>query len=627
MAYVARKDDKEFLFVDGKEGEQHDAIVTILGGRIVFDSPDSLHYLVQEGSSIYLVKETIKTSPPSTPAPGQAPPVTSTPSQPLVKASGSETHIVYVKWPTASLREGPGTNFKVIVEVKKGTSLEVKDDKDQWLLVGLEDGTEGWIGKVTTSSESSSSAAVSVFAQMSKSLMGRVDFPSGRGDPFTVSPDSTHLAYVATTGNKWFVVVDGKAGKQYDDIGGYSLAFSPDSTHFGYAASRGNKWFVVLDGKEGKEYDFIAGGLVFSPDGRHLAYVASTGNKNFVVLDEKEGREEYDGIGGYSLAFSPDSTHFGYAASRGNKWFVVVDGKEGKEYDGIGGYSFYFSYKGSVVENKKEIKKDALAPRPIIPSGKMSQRPTTLPIIYVNFARMGNKWLYDALIKDALVFSPDGRHLAYVARTGNKKSFVVVDGKEGKGYDFIAPGSIVFSPDSTHPAYAGRAGNKWLVVVDGKEGKEFDLIAGDSIVFSPDSTHLAYGAKIANKWFVVVDGKEEEKPYDDGMMTTEAAHREEASEAAKVRAGSREPFMYYTVVNGKGKPIFSPDSKHVAYAARTGDKEFVVVGGKKGNQYDGKQYDAIVTILGGRIVFDSPDSLHYLVQEGSSIYLVKETIK
>jgi hypothetical protein len=90
------------------------------------------------------------TSPP-TPAPSQTPSVTSPPSQPSEEASEPETHIVYVKWPTASLREGPGTNFKVIVEVKKGTSLEVKDDKDQWLLVGLEDGTEGWIGKATTS--------------------------------------------------------------------------------------------------------------------------------------------------------------------------------------------------------------------------------------------------------------------------------------------------------------------------------------------------------------------------------------------------------------------------------------------------------------------------------------------
>jgi uncharacterized protein YgiM (DUF1202 family) len=89
--------------------------------------------------------------PAPTAAPSRAPSVTSAPLQPLVKVPEPEPRIVYVKWPTASLREGPGTNFKAVAEVKKGTSLVVLDDKDQWLLVGLEDGREGWIGKATTS--------------------------------------------------------------------------------------------------------------------------------------------------------------------------------------------------------------------------------------------------------------------------------------------------------------------------------------------------------------------------------------------------------------------------------------------------------------------------------------------
>ena len=59
--------------------------------------------------------------------------------------------MVYVKWPTVSLREGPGSNYRSIVEVKKGTPLEVLEDQGQWLRVGLEDGQEGWIGKGTVS--------------------------------------------------------------------------------------------------------------------------------------------------------------------------------------------------------------------------------------------------------------------------------------------------------------------------------------------------------------------------------------------------------------------------------------------------------------------------------------------
>ncbi|HDQ00520.1 MAG TPA: hypothetical protein ENN22_15240 [bacterium] len=66
----------------------------------------------------------------------------------------------------------------------------------------------------------------------------------------------------------------------------------------------------------------------------------------------------------------------------------------------------------------------------------------------------------------------------------------------------------------------------------------------------------------------------------------------------------------------------SPDRKRVAYAAQVGNKRFVVVDGK-----EEKQYDGIGIIGGGRIVFDSPDSLHYLVLKGSSIYLVEERIR
>ena len=74
-----------------------------------------------------------------------------TPQQRSAPTTGPEARVVYVKWKTVSLREGPGTNFKSIAEIKKGTALEVLEDKGQWIRVRLEDGQEGWIGKATTS--------------------------------------------------------------------------------------------------------------------------------------------------------------------------------------------------------------------------------------------------------------------------------------------------------------------------------------------------------------------------------------------------------------------------------------------------------------------------------------------
>jgi hypothetical protein len=52
-----------------------------------------------------------------------------------------------VIWTNVNLREGPGTNHKVIGNVKRGTSLEILEEKKGWLHVQLEDGTIAWISK------------------------------------------------------------------------------------------------------------------------------------------------------------------------------------------------------------------------------------------------------------------------------------------------------------------------------------------------------------------------------------------------------------------------------------------------------------------------------------------------
>lgn len=85
--------------------------------------------------------------PPQKQQTGPAPAVSSTPSKP----SSGTGRVVYVKWPQVSLREGPGTNFKPVAEVKKGIALEIVEETGHWYRVRLEDGQEGWIGKATTS--------------------------------------------------------------------------------------------------------------------------------------------------------------------------------------------------------------------------------------------------------------------------------------------------------------------------------------------------------------------------------------------------------------------------------------------------------------------------------------------
>ena len=194
---------------------------------------------------------------------------------------------------------------------------------------------------------------------VSEKLIGKFH-PSGIPESLKVSPDGKRVAYVAVsrgffTGNKWFVVVDGKEEKQYDNIG--PPIFSPDSKRVGYGAKEGNKWFVVIDGKEEKQYDNIAKGTpIFSPGSKRVTYAAKEGNKWFVVVDAKE-EKPYDGIWAGSLTFSPDSKRVAYWARVGNKLFVVIDGKEEKPYDAIGDGPIFSPDSKRVAYGAKEANK------------------------------------------------------------------------------------------------------------------------------------------------------------------------------------------------------------------------------------------------------------------------------
>jgi len=239
------------------------------------------------------------------------------------------------------------------------------------------------------------------------------------------------------------------------------------------------------------------------------------------------------------------------------------------------------------------------APSPDIPpeeEGAMPPTPTSTPTPTPTPTPTLNRIVSERLIveidlsswvSEPPTISPDSKRVAYPAGVDNKY-FVVVDGVEAKQYDSLGGDSIIFSPDSNRVAYAAQLGDKRFVVVDGVEGKQYDDIGEGSLIFSPDSQRVAYEARQGDKWFIVVDGVEG-KQYDN---------------------------------TGVGSLIFSPDSQLVAYAAVLGNKWYMVV-----DKDEGKEYDVIIMAGGGRIVFDSPNSLHYLAMKGSGVYLVEEEIE
>ena len=56
-----------------------------------------------------------------------------------------------VVWDSVNLRKGPGTSYKVVGNVKKGTSLKILEVNGGWLHVRLEDGSSAWVSKLATS--------------------------------------------------------------------------------------------------------------------------------------------------------------------------------------------------------------------------------------------------------------------------------------------------------------------------------------------------------------------------------------------------------------------------------------------------------------------------------------------
>jgi hypothetical protein len=290
------------------------------------------------------------------------------------------------------------------------------------------------------------------------------------------------------------------------------------------------------------------------------------------VVVDGQPQGDYDGLAG--LIFSPDSQHVAYRARFGGKEHVVVGGETGEHYDAV--RDLVYSPDASRVAYRAQA------------DGRW---------FIVVGDRQGKA--YDAIQDGSLVFSADGRRLAFVARTG-KASSVVTDGTQSRPYPTIE-GTPVFSPDGKRMAFVARKarfarlpflGGPRAVVEDGREG---EAAAGiKQVTFSPDSQHLAYAARHGTQWSVLLDG--EPRAADAGY--------EDLGDLTFAPAGG-------------------PGGSRLAYGARSGERYFVVVDGSEGTAYDG----VVIGAAGGRISFQSSHSLRYLALKGDDLFAIEETLQ
>ncbi len=116
---------------------------------------------------------------------------------------------------------------------------------------------------------------------------------------------------------------------------------------------------------------------------------------------------------------------------------------------------------------------------------------------------------YDSI--GQILFSPDGRSLAYKVRAAGTQ-MVVRNGREGRIFDRVGDGTLVFSPNSQRLAYVAKAGRNSCVVVDEKRRHRYDLVG--YLTFTPDNRAPVYVAMNSKKAFTVVNEAEAARQYD-----------------------------------------------------------------------------------------------------------------
>jgi len=285
------------------------------------------------------------------------------------------------------------------------------------------------------------------------------------------SRDGRRLAYAASANGRSFVVLDGNEHKGYDapdKVHALSLSFSPDGQRLAWVVGPPGKTRAVIDGVEGKPCEHVFDdSLAFSPDGGRFAYMAQrtpaaggfAGAAGAVVVtDGKEGRA-HDGVVPGSIRFSLDGRRIAYLAERAGRGgavrrCAVIDGVEGKPYDWVrdapafspdGRHYAYVAQRRPAPANAVAVANPPGAPPAA--DGLAAQRAALIDATGQDVAAFECFAVVDGVeaapypwVRGDLLFTPDGRRLAYLAAAPDER--------------FADAGEIPADP--TNPAAGGR---------------------------------------------------------------------------------------------------------------------------------------------------------------------------
>jgi hypothetical protein len=326
-------------------------------------------------------------------------------------------------------------------------------------------------------------------------------------------------------------------------------------------------------------------------DHRNVAIAGASGSRMAAYLNGKAG-EKYDQIQTSPPVLSPDGRHWAYGARKGNDWFMVLDEKE------FGPYTGFPPYGGLPGGGAQPIPFQLTPNKPIVfsPDSKhiafVADKGTQMVVV-----EDGKEITPPGIQVDttaSLIFSRQGDHLAFFVRDATSRCAVILDGVMGPKYGAVYRPQ--FSDDGRHLFYVGmKTPGKYMLVMDGKEGPEFSAVGnsntGLGILVSPDGARIAYMAYGGGSGGTgaVVEGK-----------TVPDAARVWMSPDGKDIAYLLEPTtnshvtIVKVVVNGKAgleyttlKDLrFAPDGHAVYSVTAANGKTFVVDGDKESDAYD-----------------------------------------
>jgi len=400
-----------------------------------------------------------------------------------------------------------------------------------------------------------------------------------RMDSIYLSDDGQHYAYSVTPGRKdrkGGVFLDGKELPTPDEGRAVWLRFAPEGGNLVYIWEYNDgSQEIVIGGKRGLRKDGATvmargsslskyGPVVFSEDGQHIAYriIRDDPPSAQVIVDGKPDepvREVVDA----SFTFHSDGTKYAYVADNGSGRFLVIDGKP---------VSSEYRYLSKVIFSPGQGRVFSQAQR----DDK-------------SFLLIDGKELGPYTSISSLVFSPDGKHYAFVDR--DDKTTLVVDGEGHEQptdripYLKYAPdGRLVYMFSEPYDREFPRAERKSTLVIDGES------ITADNPnfrpIFSEDGDHVAYGTgRPTSLDRYVVDGK-----------------------------------VFPTVVDPRN-PSFSPEGEHFVYGGGVSSEQMRVrqlfVDGKPA----GSTYDQ-VGLFTSKCVFQSEDTCQVLAERDNMIYRI-----